>query len=250
MIKAAIFFFLLNAQAFGATSPPQDLTSGIEPGLFLRAFKDISNATLMAEAGGINETNERNYREVTLGAYHDINANWSAGAFYRRAYGLRHDNDWQSNNGTWEWVDTNSRGEDFLILDTTGRLIVQSLPVENTMVELKTRLLHDMFNGEETLMLRPGVTFFCLRDEQPFMNFFLQYELDLPLNYGRNLTSERWLYFGALYRVAQGLDIGGFVADKWQAWGNASAYDNKGGTPYFITAESLVASALAIWHIP
>ncbi len=257
MIKNRKWFFtglvvvniLLSLGAQAAPPAPTDLAKGTEPGLFLRAFKDISGATLLAETGGVDETDGRNYREVTLGAYHDILPIFTIGGFYRRAYGLRHDNDWQSINGRWSWADSNSRGEDFLILDATAKFLVQGLPVRNATAELKSRLLHDFLNGDETLMLRPGLTLFWLKNELPFMNVFLQYEFDLPLNYGHRSVNERWLYLGALYRIARDIDFGGFFADKWQAWSNASAYDNKGGAPFTETAESEVVSALLIWHV-
>jgi len=244
-VTLGCWFLIAIAPSLVFALPPQPtVPGGIEPGLAVRAFKDLGSITLAAEAGALNETDGRDYRDIMLGGYYQLTENLSTGLFYERAYGLRHDDDWNKTTGTWSWADTNSRGEDLLIADLTARFKV----FESTVFEIKARYLDNLFNQNQTLFLRPGLTYFWLKDEQPFMNFFLQYEIDLPLNFDNEQVDERWLYLGALYRVMENVDVGGFYALNWQAWHSSADYLAKLGSPYTVTSTSAVISALAIVH--
>ncbi len=242
-MRYLLLLFLVPTAAFAVPQVPS-VPGGFEPGLTVRAFKDIQPFTLMAEVGALRETDDRNYDDVTLGSYIQLTDHWSTGLFYRRAYGLRHDDDWITTNGVWSWQDTNSRGEDFLIADVSDKYEV----FDNTVFEIKLRYLNNLFNQNQILLVRPGLTYFWLKDEQPFMNFFAQVEFDFPLNYDDEELDERWIYLGALYRVSEKIDVGGFYALHWQAWHSSSDYLFKNGAPYTISATSNVLSALAIFH--
>jgi hypothetical protein len=233
----------------GAAPVGPNVPNGIDSGLSARVFKDFGSYVAMIEGDTANQVDNRVYQSVQLGGYYDISENWSVGGFYRRAYGLRHDDDWLKQNVDWSWVDTRYRGEDILLLDTTGKFMVEFLPGEHWVGEIKTRFSDNFFNQEQNLMVRPGLTYFWVKDGRPFMNFFAQIEMDFALNYADCELNERWLYVGSLYRVTANLDVGGFVANKWQAWHSSSAYLEKNGTPYTATATTQVFTALLIMHI-
>ena len=169
------------------------------------------------------------------------------GAFYGRAYGLRHDEDWINVNGQWGWVNTNSRGENLLIGDVSPIGTLGFLG-ENWVGEFKVRYVFDTFNEQQTMIARPSLRYFWLEDDHPFMSFFLQLEGDFPLNYGVQTLYEKWIYLGALYRIADNIDLGGFAAAKWETWGSTQDFVNRGGPSYAITAQTWDLSALAIFQ--
>lgn len=239
----SLFLLLAGLQAHAAPVAPT-VPGGLEPGLVLRAFGVHDDFSLMAEGIGRNETDGRNVRELTVGGYFQPWSNLKFGAFYRRAYGLRHDDDWDSDGGVWQWESTNSRGEDFFILDVSPRAMLS----EHLIGEFKTRYSFNFFNGERTLMVRPGLSYFLLSGGEPFLNFFAQAEFDLPSNYGARTVYEEWVYAGALYHLRSNLEVGGVLALKWQTWGSSYSYLDKGGAPYVITTETTALNAVLIYQ--
>ena len=159
-------------------------------------------------------------------------------------FGLRHDDDWQKLNGVWSWVDSRSRSESILILDGTPRYMI----LDQLAGELKIRWLDNLSNSEQTLQLRPGLTYFLLNKGQAFWNFFAQIEFDLPLNYGVKPVNERWTYLGALYHLTTSWSLGGFFAEHWQTWSSSSDYLAKGGSPYVISSQATSFSAMMIFE--
>lgn len=92
------------------------------------------------------------------------------------------------------------------------------------MAEAKTRYHFNTFNSQHTLTFRPGLTYFWLRGLDPFLNFYLQYELYLPLNYGVSTFYETWLYAGTLYHVSKRVQAGFFGALRNLTWGTTEAW--------------------------
>ena len=249
-----IFFFnliltLITIQVQAVPTVPT-VSSGIAPALNLRLFSDQGSFLLYSELAATSDTDQRTEKNFTLGTYYKLLPGIKIGAFYSREYGLRHYADWAPTNGVWSWTQTNARAEDFFIFDMTPRVQLNFLPTENWVAELKARYEFNAFNHEQTLMLRPGLTYFWLREDEPFINFFLQYEADIALNYGVQTVAERWLYLGGLYHVCNSVDLGAYAALKWQNWGSPPAYIAKGVLPYNVGAESTVIGLLAILHLP
>ena len=216
----------------------------IEPGAIVRVFGNHEDFSLLAEFDGATEPDSRERREYMLGGYYQPWDQLRMGAFYRKSFGLRHDDDWISNNGTWEWQPTNDRGEDFVILDVSPRILL----AENLMGELKFRYLYDTFDSEKTLMVRPELTYVFLKEERPVWTVFVHGEFNFGLNYGARAIVEDWGYLGALYHLSPGLEVGGSYAMQWQTWGSSAAYLAKSGDPYTVTAANGFVLATLIYQ--
>jgi hypothetical protein len=230
--------FVLSFQLAAAPVPPQPVPGGFQAGAILRAIADRDLASYFAEASATQATDSRELRDFAVGGYYHLSNNFKIGALALREYGLRHDEDWQLNNGVWSWNDSNSRGENVFGLDVTGKTLLDFLPGEDWVAEFKVRYFYNSFNDNRTLMLRPGLTYFYLRHEELVANFFLQFEYDLPLNYGIQPINEKWIYLGSLYHLSEMMDIGPFMTLTWQTWGPPAAYSLKGGVPYSVTTQT------------
>jgi hypothetical protein len=248
-ILATSVLWVFASRANAIPPAPGPVPGGAEPGADLRLFLDHEKFSYFGEIIGLNESDDRKFRELTLGAYYRLTHALKVGAFYGRAYGLRHDEDWINDGaGNWGWQNSNSRGEDFAIADVTPVGALDFLPGKNWVGEFKTRYLYDFFNGQQSLDLRPSLRYFWLKNDEPFMNFFFQLEGLFPLNYGATTLCEKWIYFGALYHARTGLDVGGFTATEWQTWSSPQAYTNQGGVPYTVTAQTWIIGALAVFQ--
>jgi hypothetical protein len=239
---ALVLLLSVGSGAAAAPTPPK-LRGGSQTQAWLRAFLDHDDLSARAEVGAAHETDGRDFKTFGLGGYYALTSSTQLGAFYDRDYGLRHNEDWQSVNGVWGWADTKERGESLWSLDVTQR---QLLSDTNWMAEFKLRYIYNSTNNERTLMARPGLSYFYLQGERLRGFAFLQFEMDFALNY--NNPADRWLYMGALGRIADKVDIGPVFTVGWQTWRAPGKYRDKGGSPFAVTAQTFTVGLSAIIH--
>jgi hypothetical protein len=242
---------LVSGAARAALDPtiPVRLPSGAEPEGVVRALLKHEPWVLSAELYDSWQTDGRNERSVMLGTYYRLLDNLKVGAFYLAEEGVRHDEDWvKGPDDIWGWANTNSRLENVLVLDASPRLELGFLPGRNWVGELKARYFYDFFDSQQMLTLRPGLTYFWLRDGQPFLNFFLQYEMWFPLGFGQKTLYETWAYLGALYHLADQVQLGGYGALKQQFWSSTPAYTQETGNSYVVEGDSTVIGLLAVFQ--
>lgn len=244
------FFFLILfvfcSSVFAVGNVPDDIKSTHEAEARLRYLHVIKNYTLMGEVQISDQSDNRKFKSALIGSYYRFSDNLRTGFFYQRQYGLRHDNDWFKDPVTlWQWRDTNNRGEDLAILDISPKFILPFAD-DHWTFEFKTRYEYNFFNSDRSLRLRPNLTYFWLHDSTPLASFFLQAEQTLALNYGTHSINERWLYLGALYHHSTSLQVGAFIAQKWQEWSSTPEYTAITGKTYTVEADSQVFGATII----
>lgn len=245
-MKLLSLLFLFSSLASAAPVPPAEIKGGIQPGAIVRVFKHLDPWSVFFEASGEKQSEDREAKDFTLGTYYQLNDHLRAGAFYRRAYGLRHDEDWHSVAGVWSWKDSNNRGEDIFIFDLSGKTLVRHTPFT---AELKLRYLFNEHNDNRTLLVRPGFSYHWIEDATLIANLFLHFEVDFPLNYAVETANERWVYIGGLYHVSNTFDVGPFAAFAWKSWGRPQGYMDKGGAPYTITTQSTTLGIIAVVNL-
>ena len=181
---------------------------------------------------------------LLTGSYYTFFSGFMVGAFYRIAQGERHRNDWASNWGSktaggnwddWFWLDTRNRYEHSAIADITWRSNLKFIPGENWVFEIKNRMMHTYYNdpryaatsnagkyspdtNETKYIVRPGLMYYWLKGDQPFMNFYLQYEAHFALNFGNRALTESWAYFGFLYHITDSVALGLNIARAQWWW--------------------------------
>jgi hypothetical protein len=246
-----IFFFALifGLRAQALPTAPEAVPGGYQSGAQLRVFMDREDFTLVGEALYINETAGRELQDFSFGSYYHFSPAFKMGLFFTRDYGLRHDEDWALTNGKWSWNISNDRGENLVAVDATWKTLLDFLPGENWVAELKSRYIYNSFNDNRTLLLRPGLTYFYLQSGHLVADFFVQLELDFPLNYGVQPVDEHWIYLGSLYHFTHVFDAGPFVNLGWQTWGASHNYMEKGGAPYAITTQTTTLGLTAILRL-
>lgn len=186
---------------------------------------------------------------TTLGSYVNLFPNLMLGGFYRYAQGERHRNDWTSSGWTggsawdWFWLNTNNRPEHAAIGDVTWRQTLNFLPGENWVFELKNRFHYSWYSddryeakdnwgkhsgnvAETKYVIRPGLQYFWLNGDKPFMTFFLQYEAHFAINFGTRSLVEQWGYFGFFYHVTEEVALGFNIARAQWWWSESDSIRN------------------------
>jgi hypothetical protein len=183
---------------------------------------------------------EFRYRALTAGSYVRLHKNLKAGAFYRVQQGVRHDDDWiEPQVGVWEWVDSRFRTEQVLILDVSPRFLFDFLPGGNWVFTVKNRYRYNTFNDQHSLLLRPGLTYFLMRNREPLFNFSLNYGLYIPLNFGDAFLYEQTPYLAVLYHLNRNVKLELTGAYRTVIW-SSSEDSLANGDTYTVSNRSFV----------
>ena len=191
-----------------------------------RLFYGLGNFSGMVEYAGRFEDQglEYRYQGVTLGGYYRLHQNLKIGAFYRLQLNVRHDNDWIEEGPDWFWADTPGRVEHAAIIDATPRILLPFLPGENWVASIKTRYEYNFTNAQQTLLIRPGITYFWIRDREPVLNITAQYATYLSLNFGAAPWYRHGPYINVLYHLSPNVlfDVG--ISRQWIYWSESEQF--------------------------
>jgi hypothetical protein len=215
---------------------------------------NIGSWDLLAEMlGMLHDTNTplQSYESVTVGGYYRVIPNLKVGALLRLLAGARHDDDVIANFATnqWDWNDTSGRLEGVLMLDVSPRFQLRFLPTGNWVFMLKSRYLYDTWNGQMSVVARPGLTWFWIRDRNPFLNVGVSYEMYFPLNYGSTFIYESYPYVTLLWHATPevGIELAG--AYKTTVWSTSASWQAAAWDSYSIPVNSW-AFSLGVVYTP
>jgi hypothetical protein len=183
-------------------------------------------------------------RGVTVGGYWRPIDNLKLGAFYRLQAGLRHDDDWIDLAPGWGWQDTRGRWESQVLVDASPRFALPFLPGGDWVFMLKTRWQLNAFNGEQSLLVRPSLTWFWIRDREPVLNVALSWDLYAPLNFGTALLYEQYPYVTLLWHASPAIALEASAAYRTVTWSPSEDFHAAHPTEtYTVPSRSFVVGA-------
>ncbi|WP_455382627.1 hypothetical protein [Salinispira pacifica] len=197
----------------------------IELSSFGRLFMPVAGFDPYVEVlGRFEDTSfQFRYRSVTLGSYYRPLRNLKVGLFYRVQAGARHNDDWIAVPTAfgWEWQDTRTRYESVLMADVSPRFIVDFID-RNLVFMLKNRLEYNLYNNEVSALVRPGLTYFLMKDREPLAEISLQYALYFALNFGETALYSHAPYLQFLYHLTPRFQLAAGVSYQTIAWSTSS----------------------------
>ncbi len=183
------------------------------------------------------------YGALTMGSYFRVLKNLKVGVFWKLQQGVRHDDDWIASGADWIWRDTRGRFEHLLMLDVTPRFLLPFLPGENWVVSLKGRYIFNAFNLHHSIYLRPGLTFFLIRNRNPLLNVSLNYGVYFPLNFSESFIYEHEPYLTLLFHLTSRIKIETTAAFRTVMWSTSREVLESGEGGYLIPDQSFVIGA-------
>lgn len=232
LISALALPLSVFAQHAPGNGAPEIPMPGFELSGHARLFYDIGDLDAMLDYVGRYDTDRSAMANaVTAGAYYRVLENLKLGAFYRIQVGERHDEDWIQSGGNWVWRDTSTRLEHTFMFDATPRVLLDFLPGETWVGALKTRYEVNLYEQDNalivhnTVFVRPGLTWFWLRDREPVLNVSLQYGLYLPIGFGENWWYAHGPYASVMYNVTNDLLVDLSIGTRWIYWTESAAFD-------------------------
>ena len=214
VLLTVALLFVAPAPAAAQDDPPEGF---VELEMVSRLFLDVDDWDPMVELVGRFESEEFEfgYRALTIGSYYRVLENVKVGAFYRVQQGARHDEDWDVRyDGDLERKDTTDRTEHVLVADVTPRFLFDFLPGEDWVFAVKNRYHFNAYNTNQSLLLRPQLTYFWIRDRRPVLNITGAYGVYLALNFSDQLVYEHTPYLDAIYHLTDVTKLNAGVAWK------------------------------------
>jgi len=153
------------------------------------------------------------YNSWSVGTYYRVVPWLKLGAFYRLQGGARHLDDWivEVSPDNQYWADTKGRWENLIYLDATPRFLLGFMP-GNWVAPIKVRYFYNFYNGEQSLLLRPGLTWVLMPDREPILNITLNYSLYFALNFNDVPLYGHGPYLSVLGHLNDWLKIEGRVS--------------------------------------
>jgi hypothetical protein len=176
---------------------------------------------------------------ITIGSYYRTHKNLKLGLFYRLQSGIQHDDDWKFLDPGWEWKDSSLRMENLIILDATPRISFELFNFKNTTASLKTRYFVNFYNNHQILLLRPGLTYFYMKDRSPLWNFSLNYNLYNAVNFSDELVYEYGPYASFIYHFNRLLKFETSFKHSTKKWTTGSD-SNSLGDSYSVNERKII----------
>jgi hypothetical protein len=214
LILAVLFIAGPAVSAAAQDDPPEGF---VELEMVSRLFLDVGEWDPMAELVGRfeGEKFEFGYRALTLGSYYRFHENVKAGAFYRVQQGARHDEDWDVRyDGDLKREKTTDRTEHVLIGDVTPRFLFDFLPGEDWVFAVKNRYHFNTYNSNQSLLIRPQLTYFWVENREPVLNVTGAYGVYLALNFSDQLVYEHTPYVDVIYHLTDATKLNAGAAYK------------------------------------
>jgi len=232
MLKIFTILVLFNcAFTHAAIAPKRSYNEGIHYKGSVRYFHSLKKINFMGEATHATEVVNRTTKALTLGTRYRAFKNLKLGLFFSQRYGIWHDRDWIKKS-KWIWRENDSRGEFNSILELSPRAMLDFIPGKNWIFEGRVRWEHNFHEQHDTIIVRPGLSYFWFLKGEPFMNFFAQYEIHHPLNYGNASIRENWAYFGILKHINPHFSVGLTYSLYKMLWEDFKSFRDAMGATY------------------
>ena len=154
------------------------------------------------------EHKEISYKSITTGTYYRLFHNLKIGVFYILQAGALHNNDWvNGSDNLWRWEDTSKRFENLLSIDLSPRFLLKNIPGRNWVLIIKSRYFYNFHNDNQSLLLRPGLTYFYILEREPVLNISGNYGTYLNFNNPDSLIYKHGPYLNLLYHLTSNFKL-------------------------------------------
>lgn len=208
--------------------------------MLFRGSLSYGRFTLMGDVHAVRLFGERFQTGFNFGGYFKAWRWLKVGYFYERQNQMRYDSDWvKGDDGLWSWTDASSRYDGLSTIDVTPQTELPWLPGTAWTGELKMRWTTNLQNQQQTIRLRPGLSYFWHKSNRPFLRAIAQYEMYFPRNYGVASLYEQWFYQGLFFLLSPQFELGATVAEKSVIWGSTPAFEAATGSSYKVKSNSI-----------
>ncbi len=248
-ISPFLFWFLLipGFALFGNHIPSS--TTEFVPAFRMASLLGFGDFDLHTSLAGDFKTEAPDFYEVQALLYYRLLKHLKVGAFYSLHLGDRHDDDWvQRADSTWEWEDSGGRLESLAGVDLTPRVLLPFLPGRNWLFSQKIRYSYNFYNQEQTLLFRPELSYFLMKNRNPQWNFSAAYGIYFPLNFSDSLIYEQGPYLSLSRYLGDSLILSLFGDYRRRSW-SSSRDSLAAGDSYLVTEQSYRLGTSLIWRV-
>ncbi len=227
MIKA--LFAFLSLQAIAHDHFPKDIKRFLIGGS-ITAIHDFDDKwDGLASIYRSSQVDNRSIGQFRIGGRYRLHPNLKVGLFYLNEWGHREDDDWLEttpSSDIWFWRDVDSVHLDIIEAEVYPRFMLDFLPGQRWILELRTSHQTKLHTGMRLLHFRPGLTYFWFKKGSPFINFSLRYGQYNRLSLKNGITKYRKeVYFNTLYHYSSNLKFNVNITHGKLYWGPSKDFE-------------------------
>lgn len=218
------------------------------PAFRIASIAEYRDWDLQTSLSGEYRTDSPDLYEFQSVLYYRLLKHLKIGITYSLQKGERHDDDWISEGSGWFWKDSTQRYESLLGADLTPRFLLPFLPGENWLFSSKARYIYNLNNDQQKLLLRPGLSYFYLKNRRPLWSINSAYALYFSLNFGETAVYEHGPYISLNLHTKQNLLFSLTGDYSVRTWSSSESYESAGGE-YQVNDQRYTLGASVIWKI-
>lgn len=158
---------------------------------------------------------DNSFLSAKLGSRTRLSERLKVGLFFQRAYGVRHDNDWQNVDGQWQWLKNTDRSQDSLIIDSSYKGFLTSKMI----YEARVTMEQNINVGRTFAKPRIGASYFL-----PSSHITLSHEVTIPIESRDNLIQEHWSYLIYSYHYTPWTSFGPLLGRRSVTWEKSETF--------------------------
>ncbi len=225
MSRALLLLLLCIQSGFAQEIPPNGTSFDQEFDVSI-FYKIQKHHQFLLKTAYIPQSKQSDRKEMHLSYRYSIHRNWKIGLSLKRVYGMRHNEDWNKETGTWEWRDTSARGESFVGIFLQHKQIAWGKG--RGILKNRLELLRNTFNDQDTLLYKLGIINF---EFKKWITIH-QFEFFIPLNYNDDPISEIWHYSSFMYQYSTFLKFGPKLSLGKMFWNESIDYSSRKGNKF------------------
>lgn len=223
MIKRIIFALLIASSTLAEHAPSSEKKNFNPYGIF-RVFKKLDHKHTLMGQTLYRKDNDRNVFGAELSYRRKVSKHIQYGIEADIYSGIRHDNDWIKENGSWKWKDEGTEFGASLFLKFKRGLYF--LPGTNWIGEINLKTHNNL--TETLLSLKPEfkLTYIHFENGKPLYNIYTKFKYYVPLNYSSKDIYGKWLYLGTMLHWKKNLKPFIFLAYSSVSWTKSEEFEN------------------------
>lgn len=144
--------------------------------------------------------------------------------------GLRHNDDWTFKNNEWIWNSTATRYEPLVQIGYKLKAIPSPfLPIT---LDFQSHLKKNFFNQQESIILKPGFSYFKLENGLPAYSLHPSFIYYYPLNFHETKEYKKGFYIVGLYHLNKSFQLGVKFESLIEQWSTSKDFKDRRSETY------------------
>ena len=156
----------------------------------------------------------------------------AVGVGLTKAYGILHDEDWVTEDSSWQWRDIDDRSEEIVDLGIYTKTIASGIDLKNIIIHIDAVVTSTSFQDKTSLFFHPYLRYVFLEDRKKKSDIVVGYGHYRGLNHHSKEMYKQYFYVGPNYYLNENVSIGGQFGYYYEEWTSTPSFIDATGESY------------------